>query len=156
MANKLVFNCSWHLNFGSCLWAVCEPLQHIQYQFKKEEIEFPIIHRINSVFRRATNKWKVEFKLWLLKAFIVLVIDSHRCARLLQDDIQLWLSHIAFCKKWVSTVFFVQRFSIPDTCFFFIFCHDTDACPGCLLTGHQKPDQQSLLLHARHSLWQAG
>lgn len=33
--------------------------QHIHYQFKREEIEFPIIHRINSVFRRATNKWKV-------------------------------------------------------------------------------------------------
>ncbi|XP_075899336.1 U3 small nucleolar RNA-associated protein 6 homolog [Nelusetta ayraudi] len=49
---------------------------HIHYQFKKEEIEFPIIHRINSVFRRATNKWK--------------------------DDVQLWLSHIAFCKKWAT------------------------------------------------------
>uniref|UniRef100_A0AAQ4R4P4 UTP6 small subunit processome component n=1 Tax=Gasterosteus aculeatus aculeatus TaxID=481459 RepID=A0AAQ4R4P4_GASAC len=47
---------------------------HIHYQFKREEIEFPIIHRINSVFRRATNKWK--------------------------DDVQLWLSHVAFCKKW--------------------------------------------------------
>uniref|UniRef100_A0A671UBH6 UTP6 small subunit processome component n=1 Tax=Sparus aurata TaxID=8175 RepID=A0A671UBH6_SPAAU len=48
---------------------------HIHYQFKIEEIEFPIIHRINSVFRRATKKWK--------------------------DDVQLWLSHVAFCKKWV-------------------------------------------------------
>uniref|UniRef100_A0A8C2WNE8 UTP6 small subunit processome component n=1 Tax=Cyclopterus lumpus TaxID=8103 RepID=A0A8C2WNE8_CYCLU len=48
---------------------------HIHYQFKREEIEFPVIHRINSVFRRATNKWK--------------------------DDVQLWLSHVAFCKKWV-------------------------------------------------------
>ncbi|KAM3864743.1 U3 small nucleolar RNA-associated protein 6 homolog [Diretmus argenteus] len=49
---------------------------HIHYQFKREEIEYPIIHRINSVFRRATNKWK--------------------------DDIQLWLSHVAFCKKWAT------------------------------------------------------
>uniref|UniRef100_A0AAQ5YW49 UTP6 small subunit processome component n=1 Tax=Amphiprion ocellaris TaxID=80972 RepID=A0AAQ5YW49_AMPOC len=32
---------------------------HIHYQFKREEIEYPIIHRINSTFRRATNKWKV-------------------------------------------------------------------------------------------------
>lgn len=48
----------------------------IGYQFKREEIEFPIIHRINTVFRRATNKWK--------------------------DDVQLWISHIAFCKKWNS------------------------------------------------------
>lgn len=78
-------------------------VQHIQYQFKKEEIEFPIIHRINSVFRRATNKWKVKFKVRPFKAFVVLVIDSHRGA-LLQDDVQLWLSHIAFCKKWVSKV----------------------------------------------------
>lgn len=46
----------------------------IGYQFKREEIEYPIIHRINTVFRRATNKWK--------------------------DDVQLWISHIAFCKKW--------------------------------------------------------
>ncbi|XP_026160133.1 U3 small nucleolar RNA-associated protein 6 homolog [Mastacembelus armatus] len=49
---------------------------HIHYQFKREEIEFPIIHRINSIFRRATNKWK--------------------------DDVQLWLSHVAFCKKWAT------------------------------------------------------
>ncbi|CAG5942035.1 unnamed protein product [Menidia menidia] len=31
---------------------------HIHYQFKREEIEFPIIHRINGIFRRATKKWK--------------------------------------------------------------------------------------------------
>ncbi|CAB1416944.1 unnamed protein product [Pleuronectes platessa] len=49
---------------------------HIRYQFKREEIEFPIIHRINSIFRRATNKWK--------------------------DDVQLWFSHVAFCKKWAT------------------------------------------------------
>uniref|UniRef100_A0A8C7V2X4 UTP6 small subunit processome component n=1 Tax=Oncorhynchus mykiss TaxID=8022 RepID=A0A8C7V2X4_ONCMY len=46
----------------------------IGYQFKREEIEYSIISRINSIFRRATTKWK--------------------------DDVQLWLSHIAFCKKW--------------------------------------------------------
>uniref|UniRef100_A0A8D0AK64 UTP6 small subunit processome component n=1 Tax=Sander lucioperca TaxID=283035 RepID=A0A8D0AK64_SANLU len=33
-----------------------------EIKFKKEEIEFPVIHRINSVFRRATNKWKVLYK----------------------------------------------------------------------------------------------
>ncbi|KAM6941995.1 U3 small nucleolar RNA-associated protein 6 homolog [Lycodopsis pacificus] len=49
---------------------------HIHYHFKRDEIEFAIIHRINSVFRRATNKWK--------------------------DDVQLWLSHVAFCKKWAT------------------------------------------------------
>uniref|UniRef100_A0A1A8GSY8 UTP6, small subunit (SSU) processome component, homolog n=1 Tax=Nothobranchius korthausae TaxID=1143690 RepID=A0A1A8GSY8_9TELE len=49
---------------------------HIHYQFKREEIEFPIIQRINSVFRRATKKWK--------------------------DDVQLWFSHVAFCKKWAT------------------------------------------------------
>uniref|UniRef100_A0A8C7WMY2 UTP6 small subunit processome component n=1 Tax=Oryzias sinensis TaxID=183150 RepID=A0A8C7WMY2_9TELE len=47
---------------------------HIHYKFKREEIEFPIIHRIHGIFRRATKKWK--------------------------DDVQLWLSHVAFCKKW--------------------------------------------------------
>ncbi|XP_068583399.1 U3 small nucleolar RNA-associated protein 6 homolog [Cebidichthys violaceus] len=49
---------------------------HIHYHFKRDEIEFAVIHRINSVFRRATNKWK--------------------------DDVQLWLSHVAFCKKWAT------------------------------------------------------
>ncbi|XP_027718182.1 U3 small nucleolar RNA-associated protein 6 homolog [Vombatus ursinus] len=45
-----------------------------RYVFKKEEIEFSIVHRIQNLFRRATAKWK--------------------------EDVQLWLSHIAFCKKW--------------------------------------------------------
>uniref|UniRef100_A0A1A7WJX9 UTP6, small subunit (SSU) processome component, homolog n=1 Tax=Iconisemion striatum TaxID=60296 RepID=A0A1A7WJX9_9TELE len=49
---------------------------HIHYQFKREEIEFPIIQRINIIFRRATKKWK--------------------------DDVQLWFSHVAFCKKWAT------------------------------------------------------
>ncbi|XP_061585280.1 U3 small nucleolar RNA-associated protein 6 homolog [Cololabis saira] len=49
---------------------------HVHYQFKREEVEFPIIHRINSIFRRATKKWK--------------------------DDMKLWLSHVAFCKKWAT------------------------------------------------------
>uniref|UniRef100_A0A8C1PJZ3 UTP6 small subunit processome component n=1 Tax=Cyprinus carpio TaxID=7962 RepID=A0A8C1PJZ3_CYPCA len=47
----------------------------IGYHFKREEIEYPIIHRINHVFRRATTKWK--------------------------EDVQLWLSQVAFNKKWV-------------------------------------------------------
>uniref|UniRef100_A0A673K0F4 UTP6 small subunit processome component n=1 Tax=Sinocyclocheilus rhinocerous TaxID=307959 RepID=A0A673K0F4_9TELE len=46
----------------------------IGYHFKREEIEYPIIHRINHVFRRATTKW--------------------------QEDVQLWLSQVAFNKKW--------------------------------------------------------
>uniref|UniRef100_A0A8C1PJX7 UTP6 small subunit processome component n=1 Tax=Cyprinus carpio TaxID=7962 RepID=A0A8C1PJX7_CYPCA len=46
----------------------------IGYHFKREEIEYPIIHRINHVFRRATTKWK--------------------------EDVQLWLSQVAFNKKW--------------------------------------------------------
>ncbi|TKS68002.1 U3 small nucleolar RNA-associated protein 6 -like protein [Collichthys lucidus] len=66
---------------------------HIAYQFKREEIEYPVIHRINSVFRRATNKWK--------------------------DDVQLWLSHVAFCKKWatksqISKVFSAMLAIHPD------------------------------------------
>nr|XP_057921373.1 U3 small nucleolar RNA-associated protein 6 homolog [Doryrhamphus excisus] len=66
---------------------------HIHYKHKKEEIEFAIIHRINSVFRRATNKWK--------------------------DDVQLWLSHVAFCKKWstkgqLSKVFSAMLAIHPD------------------------------------------
>uniref|UniRef100_A0A8B9RMM1 UTP6 small subunit processome component n=1 Tax=Astyanax mexicanus TaxID=7994 RepID=A0A8B9RMM1_ASTMX len=49
----------------------------IGYHFKREEIEHSIIHGIISVFRRATSKW--------------------------QEDVQLWLSHIAFSKKWNNT-----------------------------------------------------
>uniref|UniRef100_A0A8B9LQ05 UTP6 small subunit processome component n=1 Tax=Astyanax mexicanus TaxID=7994 RepID=A0A8B9LQ05_ASTMX len=49
----------------------------IGYHFKREEIEHSIIHGIISVFRRATSKW--------------------------QEDVQLWLSHIAFSKKWLET-----------------------------------------------------
>lgn len=32
----------------------------VGYTFKKDEIEDPIIHRIQSVFRRASIKWKVS------------------------------------------------------------------------------------------------
>ncbi|POI35413.1 hypothetical protein CIB84_000832 [Bambusicola thoracicus] len=46
------------------------------YSFKKEEIEGSIIQRVHSLFKRATGKWK--------------------------EDIQLWLSHVAFCKQWPS------------------------------------------------------
>ncbi|XP_040386768.1 U3 small nucleolar RNA-associated protein 6 homolog [Cygnus olor] len=46
----------------------------IGYSFKKEEIESSIVHRVHSLFKRATGKWK--------------------------EDVQLWLSHVAFCKQW--------------------------------------------------------
>ncbi|XP_030206672.1 U3 small nucleolar RNA-associated protein 6 homolog [Gadus morhua] len=59
--------------------------EHIKYNFKREEIEFPIVQRINGVFKRATNKWK--------------------------SDVQLWLSHIAFCKKWATKTHLSKVFS---------------------------------------------
>ncbi|XP_074778321.1 U3 small nucleolar RNA-associated protein 6 homolog isoform X2 [Athene noctua] len=46
----------------------------IGYSFKKDEIENSILHRVHSLFNRATGKWK--------------------------EDVQLWLSHVAFCKQW--------------------------------------------------------
>ncbi|XP_019372554.1 PREDICTED: U3 small nucleolar RNA-associated protein 6 homolog [Gavialis gangeticus] len=46
----------------------------IGYSFKKDEIEYSIVQRIQGLFKRATGKWK--------------------------EDVQLWLSHVAFCKKW--------------------------------------------------------
>ncbi|XP_053552354.1 U3 small nucleolar RNA-associated protein 6 homolog [Bombina bombina] len=46
----------------------------ISYSFKKDEIEYVVVQRIHGVFNRATNKWK--------------------------EDLQLWMSHVAFCKKW--------------------------------------------------------
>uniref|UniRef100_A0A8C0GCH2 UTP6 small subunit processome component n=1 Tax=Chelonoidis abingdonii TaxID=106734 RepID=A0A8C0GCH2_CHEAB len=48
----------------------------IGYSFKKDEIEYSIVQRIHGLFKRATEKWK--------------------------DDVQLWLSHVAFCRKWVG------------------------------------------------------
>lgn len=48
--------------------------ERIGYFFKKKEIEYSIVQRINQLFKRATNKWK--------------------------EDLQLWMSHVAFCKKW--------------------------------------------------------
>ncbi|XP_006635290.2 U3 small nucleolar RNA-associated protein 6 homolog [Lepisosteus oculatus] len=59
--------------------------QRIGYRFKRKEIEFSIIQRINNVFRRATAKWK--------------------------DDVQLWLSHVAFCKKWNTVIQLSKVFS---------------------------------------------
>lgn len=46
----------------------------IGYFFKQDEIEYSIVHRIHRIFKRATTRWK--------------------------NDLQLWLSHVAFCKKW--------------------------------------------------------
>ncbi|NXL93096.1 UTP6 protein, partial [Alectura lathami] len=46
----------------------------IGYSFKKDEIENSIVQRVHSLFKRATGKWK--------------------------EDVQLWLSHVAFCKQW--------------------------------------------------------
>uniref|UniRef100_A0A8C8ZZI6 U3 small nucleolar RNA-associated protein 6 homolog n=1 Tax=Prolemur simus TaxID=1328070 RepID=A0A8C8ZZI6_PROSS len=46
----------------------------IGYSFKRDEIENSIIHRVQSVFQRGSAKWK--------------------------DDVQLWLTYVAFCKKW--------------------------------------------------------
>ena len=57
----------------------------VGYTFKKDEIEDPIIHRIQSVFRRASIKWK--------------------------DDVRLWLSFIAFCRKWASNIHLSKIFS---------------------------------------------
>lgn len=46
----------------------------IGYHFKREDIEHSISWRVINTFRRATSKWP--------------------------EDVQLWLSHVAFCKKW--------------------------------------------------------
>lgn len=107
-------------------------LQHIHYQFKREEIEFPIIHRINSVFRRATNKWKVpcsRHSVVLLAVYqsVRLLFRSHRCPLFPQDDVQLWLSHVAFCKKWVCNcliIFFRVQLK-SDT----VFSNDNGVSP---------------------------
>nr|XP_056708230.1 U3 small nucleolar RNA-associated protein 6 homolog [Euleptes europaea] len=57
----------------------------IGYSFKKDEIEYSIVQRIHGIFKRATTKWK--------------------------DDIQLWLSHVAFCKKWNKKIQLSKVFS---------------------------------------------
>ncbi|XP_062979237.1 U3 small nucleolar RNA-associated protein 6 homolog [Elgaria multicarinata webbii] len=57
----------------------------IGYSFKKDEIEYSIVQRIHGIFKRATTKWK--------------------------DDLQLWLSHVAFCKKWNRKIQLSKVFS---------------------------------------------
>ncbi|XP_063149652.1 U3 small nucleolar RNA-associated protein 6 homolog [Candoia aspera] len=57
----------------------------IGYSFKKEEIEYSIVQRIHGIFKRATAKWK--------------------------EDLQLWLSHVAFCKKWNKKIQLSKVFS---------------------------------------------
>ncbi|XP_067403497.1 U3 small nucleolar RNA-associated protein 6 homolog isoform X3 [Emydura macquarii macquarii] len=57
----------------------------IGYSFKKDEIEYSIVQRIHGIFKRATEKWK--------------------------DDVQLWLSHVAFCKKWNKKIQLSKVFS---------------------------------------------
>lgn len=57
----------------------------IKYSFKKDEIEYSIVHRVQGVFGRASAKWK--------------------------DDVQLWLSYIVFCKKWGTKTHLSKIFS---------------------------------------------
>uniref|UniRef100_A0A8C6E1Y5 UTP6 small subunit processome component n=1 Tax=Moschus moschiferus TaxID=68415 RepID=A0A8C6E1Y5_MOSMO len=57
----------------------------VGYTFKQDEIEDPITRRIQSVFQRAATKWK--------------------------DDVPLWLSFIAFCRKWAANVQLSKIFS---------------------------------------------
>ncbi|KAB0359177.1 hypothetical protein FD754_003333, partial [Muntiacus muntjak] len=57
----------------------------VGYTFKKDEIEDPMIRRIQSVFQRASIKWK--------------------------DDVKLWLSFVAFCRKWAANVQLSKLFS---------------------------------------------
>ncbi|KAL6032573.1 hypothetical protein STEG23_036062, partial [Scotinomys teguina] len=57
----------------------------IKYSFKKDEIEYSIVHRVQGVFGRASAKWK--------------------------DDVQLWLSYIVFCKKWGTKAHLSKIFS---------------------------------------------
>ncbi|XP_043298312.1 U3 small nucleolar RNA-associated protein 6 homolog [Cervus elaphus] len=57
----------------------------VGYTFKKDEIEDPMIRRIQSVFQRASIKWK--------------------------DDVKLWLSFVVFCRKWAANVQLSKLFS---------------------------------------------
>lgn len=57
----------------------------IGYHFKKEEIEYPIINRIHSLFRFCQERFKY--------------------------DVKVWLSHIEFCKKVSQRTYVGQMFS---------------------------------------------
>uniref|UniRef100_A0A665X8R5 UTP6 small subunit processome component n=1 Tax=Echeneis naucrates TaxID=173247 RepID=A0A665X8R5_ECHNA len=59
---------------------------HIHYQFKREEIEFPIIHRINSIFRRATNNCSPR---WATKGQISKVFSAMLAIH--PDKSALWI-----------------------------------------------------------------
>ncbi|KAM9208556.1 U3 small nucleolar RNA-associated protein 6 homolog [Dugong dugon] len=79
----------------------------IGYSFKKDEIENSIVRRVQGVFRRASAKWKVSDQS---------ILNCKRCDDLsallfLQDDVQLWLSYVVFCKKWAAKVQLSKVFS---------------------------------------------
>uniref|UniRef100_A0A665X927 UTP6 small subunit processome component n=1 Tax=Echeneis naucrates TaxID=173247 RepID=A0A665X927_ECHNA len=61
---------------------------HIHYQFKREEIEFPIIHRINSIFRRATNNYSCSPR-WATKGQISKVFSAMLAIH--PDKSALWI-----------------------------------------------------------------
>ncbi|KAL7989716.1 hypothetical protein Chor_012382 [Crotalus horridus] len=79
---RLVHKCMYEINL---LELIKTRRLRIGYSFKKEEIEYSIVQRIHGIFKRATTKWK--------------------------DDLQLWLSHIAFCKKWNKKIQLSKVFS---------------------------------------------
>ncbi|XP_023575618.1 U3 small nucleolar RNA-associated protein 6 homolog [Octodon degus] len=62
--------------------------KRVKYSFKKDEIEHSIVQRVQGVFRRASAKWK--------------------------DDVQLWLSYVVFCKKWVTLWIMAAKWEMED------------------------------------------
>ena len=66
----------------------------VGYTFKKDEIEDPIIHRIQSVFRRASIKWKVS---------VQCVLNCKRCEDMycMYYDLDVHMCSCGFL-SWVS------------------------------------------------------
>ncbi|XP_058428503.1 U3 small nucleolar RNA-associated protein 6 homolog isoform X1 [Marmota monax] len=91
----------------------------IKYSFKKDEIEHSIVHRIQGVFRRASAKWKRQGLAELLSTLLFAKADFELAILLsqpseplgLQDDVQLWLSYVVFCKKWATKAQLSKVFS---------------------------------------------
>ncbi len=134
-------------------------LQHIHYQFKREEIEFPIIHRINSVFRRATNKWKVLYTKHSCVCQLNHCVDSTILCRIVTSRVFFPPRTTCSCGSRMSLS--VRNGYVMLSPFALSLNYNTVCSPAnndllwFLSSGHQRPDQQGVLSHACYTPRQA-
>ena len=69
----------------------------------KERLETDRLHK--SYVNRSTTKVKkggVDFLMFCVLTDFCLVNFPQRACTKFPDDVKMWMSHVQFCKKWVS------------------------------------------------------